>query len=106
MISKEEMLCPQCGQMHPKFESIVVELAETTERVRWLLSKYVLENGYGHFTFPDGDTWLIGDDTKTVIDIDSDSSEEPYYTAWDMDSPSVREVGISLGLVDEEGNMK
>ena len=38
---------------------LAAELVETTERVRWLLSKYVLDNGYGDFTFPDGDRWLI-----------------------------------------------
>lgn len=34
--------------------------AELIERVEWLLSKYVIENGIGYFTFPDGDTWRLG----------------------------------------------
>ncbi len=42
-----------------KMRQQFAEIRNLHERIRWLLSEYILDNGYGDFTFPDGDTWSV-----------------------------------------------
>ena len=37
-----------------------------------------------------------------IIDIDDDSEEE-YYSEWDKSGPTLLELGIRLGILNEDG---